>query len=297
MNFSNDYLAELETPTRIFRTNIEKCVSPTKPRSKDLFLNDLFLAKREILELDDYPNIPFSIKNEFFSEEIVQPEAKVTKIVEAETREVSQQVDGPSPLTVKGNPTPLPDKFKSEELLTETVKQPDIKKSPKILNKDFLSDDEQLKKEIKAIASPKLQPHITSTKNIDLPDIDNINNKYQTYVQQRKSTGIIDKGIKRKKTSMCNTERNQIKTRALRVSTFWKGENSFIPSVFKVIKLENDSQKVLIEFQDFSLKGLCHMEDNYNDAGNESKLSSQLDRLGDKNLYDVYEMMGGRPAL
>lgn len=298
MKFSNDMLAELETPTRIFRTNIEKCVSPIKQRSQDPFLQNLFLSKREVLDFDDLPLFPTSIKNAFSSEEIPVSQPYIEKTVVTETRESSKQVDGPSPLQLKDNATPLPIKFKPTTILTDKGRPSEILSPAKITEHNFLSEDEDLKKIATTIISPKNHSLNISRNGVnDLPDMDNSANKYQKCIQQRKTIGIIDKGLKRKKSIMYTSERNQLKTRAMRVAAFWKGENSFIPSVFRVICLQREPLKMLIEFQDFSLKGLCHINENFDDEIYETKLSNHLDRLGDENLYKVYETLEERHTL
>lgn len=301
MNFPKDFLAELETPTRIFRTNMDKYVSPTKPRNKDAFLNDLFLSKRETLELDDCPNFNLSIKDEFFYEDKTKPEVKATTTMpaEPETRETSEQVDGPSPQTVKENPIPIPSKFESLKKVTETIVEPKKLKRSKNIENDFLSDQESKNPSIRRLTSPKIESVAEALKqNTEGNSFEAGNNKYQEYIQHRTSNGISDKNNKRKKTGMQSLERNQLKSRANRVSQFWKGTNNFIPSVFKVIKLEIDPKRAIIEFQDFSLKGLCHMDENAEDGNQtDSKLSIHLDRLGDENLNEIYKIMDTRTLL
>lgn len=298
MNFSKECLAELETPTRIFRNNIDKCLSPMKPRAKDSVITDMFLAKREVLELEDDPTMSTFINNDFFTDERNLLKDKIIKPCNAETRETSQQVDGPSPQVTKENPTPFPVKFKQPQRQNETLKEEDGKKFKETIEKGFLSDDEQFKSEAKAVLSPKINPIDTHFSNtIEQPTIGISNNKYEKYLQQRKSVGILDKTLKRKKTSTSIVDNNQLKTRTLKVSTFWRGENCFIPSVFKVIKLTDSSEKVLIEHQDFSLKGLSHIKDNFGDSDSQFKLSSQLDALGDQNLHHMDEILGNNSTL
>ena len=300
MNFPKDFLAELETPTRIFRSNINKYASPTKPRTRDTFLCDLFLNKRETLDIDDFSNFNPSIKNEFIIDEKVKLEVKTStnQLIEAETRAVSEQVGGPSPQTVKENPIPIPNKFESSKKLTETVIQPDNSNNLRTDENDLQSENEFCKASIRKLSCPEIECTMESTKaTIQKYTNGTSNNKYQDNLQQRISSGNPDKSVKRKKIGVQSLERNQIKSRANRVSQFWKGSNSFIPSVFRVIKLEREPEKVIIEFQDFSLKGLCHMDENpdYDDCN--SKLSTHLDRLGDDNLNEIYGIMGTRTLL
>ena len=288
MNFSKEYLAELESPTRIFRNNIDRCMSPTKSRVKDSFLTGMFLDKREIFELDEYPTMSTCIKSNFFTDERSRSKHKIIKPFNLETREMSQQINGPSPQTIRETPAPFPVKFKQAQTKNETSKNENGKEFKETIEKGFLSDDEQFKSEAEPIFNIRTKSTNTHFPNaIEQPAIDMSNNRYEKYIQQRKSVGIVDKNLKRKKTSTKFLDKSQLRTRILKISTFWRGKNCFIPSAFKVIKLNDSSDKVFIEYQDFSLKGLSHITDNFGETGSQFKLSSQLDTLGHQNLHNI----------
>lgn len=288
MNFPKDMLAELDTPTRLFRTHIHNRISPFRPKTQSPLLETLFVRKRETLELDDIPHFSSTIKNEFFGDDILVYKKPVISETELETTCIMHQIRVDLVHQCKEPGITFPSDFK--KIKTVTNWQTDVN-SLQLDNtrKEAISDDPDNPKINKIVESPELQPIEDSKLTPKEVSVTANQNNYNNIVQQRKASILVGTQA-RKRLPFSSQVTNQLRTRALRVSSFWRRDNNFIPSVFRLVQLVREPKRGLVELQDFSLKGLCHVDDSFGEENLGAELDKQLDMLGDDTLCDSYEI-------
>lgn len=297
--FSKESLAELDNPSRLFRETITDCMSPTKLKSKEQIKPFSFLNKREMMEIDDFPHFQELHKDAFFIQPIAVTVGDNQKKPELETYDTSKKIDEISPISVKAEPHVEIHKFKRTRSSPESVVKKDytstVHRNPETC---FLSDEEMTRKITSPAINPKIEPFNKSkslgneTLNITVPEI-----KTSKHVFQSRAEPDSPSLMKKKKPISFYNDRNQLKSRINKVNSFWKGTNNFIPSVFRLVNLQQGTKNILIEYQDFSLKGLCHMGHESNDYLYESKLSKQLDQIGEQYFYEDVDFGYGNEAI
>lgn len=294
MNFlTNDTLAELDSPSRHFRTTVANCQSPTKLRAKQLFLSNPFLAKRQSLDFDDNPYFTEPATHQFFIRPIPLSKNYTIENNEPETCENNQRVDEMSPISEKEDPDPKALKLKKTKSSTEVIVKTEILESnAEYKEREFISDADNGKKDFEIISSTKIEP-VNDTVSIIIEIIDNGQDEGKTekLIKERKNEKQLDRIEKKKRIASFYHDRNQLRSRISKVIAFWKGDNNFIPSVFRLVSLKQENPKILIEFQDFSLKGLSHIGEGFNDQLSESKLSKRINMIGQQYFdTDVYSV-------
>jgi len=289
--FAKDTLAELDSSSRLFRAEAPDCMSPTKLRAKELFLSNPFLAKRESLDLDDFAQLLDNQPHTFLLRPLAVAKHASAADEGAETKANSQRVDDASPQSARQMQERADAKLKRTKLVESVQAKSQIIEPnlPVAVHKDFLSDVEL------AARGSDVEDHYTCEEPLKAesaplpteqfivvsPTTDKIGQK-----SRKADAQPTDKLIKRKKTAPLYSERNQLRSRVAKVSAFWRGEHSFIPSVFRLVSLQTGARRCVIEFQDFSLKGLSHMADMCSDEMSESKLSRQIDNMGQVYFHE-----------
>ena len=291
MNLPQDILAKLETPTRVFRTCAHSKVSPIINRPNDLFINDLLVGKRESLEMDEFICSPASIYHDSFFESFVIPPVDTFNALEIDTQDISQQIEDLSPQSanIGAVNSKEPSEFKLEHNRLELNKK--IKagvfvkqhkpSSLKTTQSNSTPSKMYCKRKNEAIG--ELNTSSNTQEGPTKPA-----NKYGKLDKAKNLNGDSELKTRVRKTSGQFSDRNQLRPRALKVSCFWKGDKSYIPSVFKLLSLQKGSKRQLMELQDFSLKGLNHAIESSEDPGAETELSDSLDRLGEENMCRIY---------
>lgn len=287
--FTKDSLDELENPRSMFRNDATDCPSPTKLKAKELFFTNSFLAKRESMDMEEPPELLSSINDKFAIETL--PIAKDTneKAEVTETHDASQKIDEISPLTIKDEPQINAPKFAKTNYSSEKYAQIyHFEPVPRLPDNNFLSEDEERHKKTNQ-KEQKVKIIEKNSKNIDVKSEDKRSNEgqYHKLLKQRKSENLqLNRQGNKKKNTSQQLERNQLKSRINKVNTFWKGANYFIPNVFRLVNLKHGATKVLMEYQDFSMKGLCHINNALNEDESASKLSNKIDLIGKEYLHE-----------
>lgn len=248
-----DNLPDLDTSARFFddrRSNYPP--SPVKQKAREIYNKDFCLKKRPSRFFDDdspnffaitnVPQGPFKAAKPFppifnelepaqekelvhvqFAE--VERDLKVNQLSH-ETQEPATQNDfkikitKPRPKPVESKPkTPEP-KIEKPEPKPEKPKKPERKKSADELN-----------------------------------NLQQFNTKYSDCIKERQGKNNTKK---RKKNVMYSKYPPQMRSKISKVHSFWNGKSSFIPHVFRVIDFKRDRKGKLLEYLDYSLKGLSH---------------------------------------
>lgn len=242
-----DNLPDLEISARIFddrKSNYPP--SPVKQKAKEIYLKDFCLTKRPSRVFNDDVFVNFTNKHStkdlfkpfknfpsiFNDQEPVQ-EKELGKVNFAETEhdlkpnQLSPETQEPLPKNSfrikikKPKPQPVENKPKKEEPKIEKPKRPERKKSADELNN-----------------LPKFHA------------------KYSDYVKERQ--GKINNKKRNKKNLYNLKDPPQLRAKVSKVYSFWNGKTSFIPQVFRVIDFKKDRRGKLLEYLDYSLKGLSH---------------------------------------
>lgn len=298
MEISKNTLEELETPRRIFRSNTEPCVMPSKPRNSPFSLTDMFLKKREVMDIDElYPQVQ---KQNLFA-----GESKLTTIGEKRLERAATASKLFNEDTILQRP-----ENEKEALVKEIVYKPrrhtvNLKCTPmdigsfddnKSFKNDFLSDDENFKRSIRCAISTKASlVNYQSTKQPSLVEINASLIKTSDFAQKLEASKSIEAFKKQRK--MIAAERNQLKTRAHRISLFWNGKISFIPSAFRLFSVSPDYKKSITELQDFSLKGLNHVDADNEGSNFELYECQSTKSVNNKEADVTCEIIGLNPKI
>lgn len=290
MNFiSKDTLDELENPSRLFREQSTLSHIPSKLKAKDIMSHNTFQFKRESMGFDDLPNISDPFIDGFFSEPVpIIHNDDDPKLLDIETQDSNQKIAELTSLEVQQALNLSMLKYKRTKYSSVISEDSEIKESE--LNSDNKDSRIEIKKpqEINIISTDH---NHTSPKDSHIICIENTKRRPIIEKPYRKSFKTDREFQKqqlqtKRRIILQQNERNLLKSRIAKVAKFWKGENTYIPSVFKVICLIKETEIFLVEFQDFSLKGLSHMIEDVNDELLESKLSRKLDLIGEKNFSE-----------
>ena len=286
MHFPNDSLAELETPTRIFRTHGGSNAQFNRPKVASPLLDSLFIRKREMMELDEAPHHASRLKSEFFGEEIKkQHEARSTGI-DMSLPADKKLFEALLPLQhAKADETRDP-KFKKVKAAAKSPEAPIEPKTNAVTPNDesvqhFHSPTQKTTRLI-GKENPVKSP---TSKPVEIPE----SSKYTRAIQQRKQGDVTLLG--RRQAPLNTGERGQLRSRMTKISAFWRGESTFIPSAFRLLQLRREPKRAIVELQDFSMKGLCHVSEGFANEEDEEDLAKHLDSLGDETLCESYEMV------
>lgn len=289
MSFPNDLLADLETATRIFRTNVPKSSSPFNLYPQNLFPSPVFLGKREVIELEDIHPFSSDIEKEFFNNtsKLVKPKTDVP--LDLETVHSSQKLDDGLKITEFDHHRGYRCKLRPTKVNLKTRNEIDKKRKTESIKETFLSEPEEsenVKTTVPAsndIAADLKQPQKELRQ-------ENLNTtSYDKVIEQHKSSSVFKQTIRKRKISMHNTDRGQLKNRVSKVAAFWKGENAFLPSIFRLLRLEKFPHKVLIEFQDFSLKGVNHVNESCEEQDAEAIMAEEMDGLSAEGFVGGFD--------
>lgn len=285
MHFPNDSLAELETPTRIFRTHGGSNAQFNRPKVASPLLDSLFIRKREMMELDEAPHHASRLKSEFFGEEIKkQHEARLAG-TDASLPADRKLFEALLPLRSVQSDETRNAKFKKVKL---PAKSPEVFIEPK--TNAVTPNDESVQQfnsptQKTARLNGKENPVKSPTsKPIDISE----SSKYTRMIQQRRQGDATM--LNRRQTTLGTGERGQLRSRVTKINAFWRGESTFIPSAFRLLQLRREPKRTVVELQDFSMKGLCHVSEGFANEDEEEDMAKHLDSLGDETLCESYEM-------
>lgn len=278
-SFHDNTLAELDSPSRIFRTDMKECSSPLKLKVKEFFATSLFLNKRESMQMDDFFTFNEAINEEFFLEPLVLPVNKEDYDETTITRSSDQHINETSTIESKVKKGLKIQNMKNNKSTNEPSANFEVKvlevRKPEA---NLLLKNNNIEELPKTLQSPvnnsvsKFKSTPIKVLNTPVPK-----NKCLKNIQQQNDSSV--RSAAKKKSIALYNERNQLKSRIIKVSTFWKGFNNFIPSVFRLISFQNNPAKQIIEYQDFSLKGLSHDADESNILDIESKFCKEIDLI------------------
>lgn len=286
MHFANDALAELETPTRIFRTDSTSNIQGFKNKTQSPLLYSLFSGKREMMELDEVSHHATSIRTEFFSDDIKKYRNQPTHTSKTTNLADKNFFETVLPIKQQKSIDSGCEKFKKVKTISKLMEdKTDIKLDLPLCNVDVSNNiPSQYQNPLQNISN-EISNSVQAIKPIEIPQ----NSKYNKIVLQRKQGDSLIP-FNRRKMSLSNNDRGYLRSRVTKVCAFWRGDNNFIPSVFKLLKFTKEPKRAIIELQDFSMKGLCHISDSFNQDDNDRDLTKQLDSLGDETLCESYEM-------
>jgi len=295
MNFiTEDMLEELASPSRIFRTDSTMPQSPRKQQAIDRFLNKSLLTKRESMCFDDFPN-PARPDSDGFFIEVVAMRAKDD--AEKETGEalskrssVPEEVADAKVINVKAVFTQTTKEVSEFSVVNEKIE---------VVTTELATSTEIMKVAVKEVeckiveAEPQPKAQINNSPTFETDDIKTppVVDKPARKLSKTEPDVCAVQNIKRRKASTLTNERNLIRSRIAKVGMFWRGDNTYIPSVFRTLMLVKEPTKHLVEFQDFSLKGLSHGIDGQN---SEAKVTTKLQGKDDEDeyFYDDFEGPG-----
>lgn len=267
MDISKNLLEELESPTRIFRTNIDGCASPTKIKSFGFSLTNMFLRKREVLELDDLPEHAPRGQN-FFTSELNCGKSDVGKIECSITKALAFKEDDRAKCGTDKFVPFVQLRYKPVRVSAVTQEKANARTEQDApIDNDILSEDENFKKAINEAISTKADS-LNASEVIGINNI-NDNNDIITKTDFNEKQQQLNNSteIKRKRVKSNAAERVQLKSRAARIAAFWAGKNNFIPAAFRLLSMQVNPDKCIVELQDFSCKGLNHVEEGSYDEG------------------------------
>lgn len=294
MNFiTEEMLEELASPSRIFRTDNTLPQSPRKQQAMDRFLNKSLLNKRESMCFDDFPNPTRPDSDEFFIEVVpmrAKEERDKNRAEEASKRSsVPEEMVDAKVINVKATLVQSAQEVTEFSLTNEKI--------------EVVTTELAVSTEITQIAHKEVECRVEEARVEQKPQINN-SSTFET--DDIKTSPVIDKfvrklskaeidvpgmpNVKRRKASTLTNERNLIRSRIAKVSMFWKGDNTYIPSVFRTLMLVKKPTKHLMEFQDFSLKGLSHGIDGQNSEAKEVRLTGKAEE--EEYFYDDFEGPG-----
>jgi len=292
MEISTVTLDQLDTPSRIFRPHLDECAACPRPKAQCPYLADGLLKKRELLDEEETPLYKPSECPEFFADDgqigpvcAKPPKGEITspngrKCCPA-VRESNNTVSFSPSKTI-----PLKMSIKRDVRAKANVSP----QKDEVAENDFLSEDEGFKKAInEAISSEMVSGNTSFVDTGSKINSDCYALRYQKCVSKRARNTNAAYLEKRKRKAMAAIERYHLKTRALRISLFWQGKKNFLPSAFQLVRFSAESNKVLIEHQDFSHKGVNHIDESSEVRSLASKLSNVLDGLGQHSVNESYD--------
>lgn len=296
MNFiTEDMLEELASPSRLFRANSTASHTTKKAQVMDRFLTKSLLSKRESMCFDDFSHSPKLEPDRFFIETVaVQETCESKKNGEKSQLTISTEVR----IVEKQEAREPEERFGQDfkENLVSSVGKEKIQVESLDLQAATTLQTDQSGSTLHRESSPLVQTKAVvnnskffETENTKIsPQVDAPNRKASKCELDLQNSQLMRK----RKPSTVNSERNLIRSRVNKVSTFWKGENTYMPGVFRTLSIVRGANKCLVEFQDFSLKGLNHNGDGLNEDSQEIKAESKNEAVDDEYFYDDFDGAG-----
>lgn len=289
MDISTATLDQLDTPNRIFRPHSNDSPSCQRPKTSCPYFTNNLLRKREVLDEEEAPFYNLNEYPEFFVDaQQTGPTGPRSPGVEAKSSNAHKRVQSPP---IKNNNISFsPSKTIPLDLSLKRQNINKTKVSPQkdeTRETDFLSEDEGFKKAInEARSSDLVSGDVSYVESESKINSDCNLPKYQRRVRGRAQNTDPAYLRLRKKKAVAAMERYHLKTRAMRISLFWQGKKNFLPSAFRLVCFSNDSTKTLIEHQDFSHKGVNHIDEAFDAKSLVSKFSNVLESFAQKSIDD-----------
>ena len=128
------------------------------------------------------------------------------------------------------------------------------------------------KEEIKEEVQAKKKRVVNLKRRNELSKMNTFSEAYRNMVMMKKKGHIHSPKIEKKKDKLKISV--HLRRKLEKVKYFWEQRKSFLPSTFKMIKMQANQETDLIEFRDFSMKGLKNENFDSNNNTEEKKDST-----------------------
>ncbi len=249
-----DNLPDLDTSARFFddrRNNYPP--SPVKQKAREIYNKDFCLKKRPSRFFDDdsqsFFNIKHVLKDPFKSAKPFPPIFnKLETVQEKELVNVQfAEVERDLKLNQLSPETQEPVSQSDFKIKITKSKLKPVENKPKM-------PEPKLDKPEPKVEKPKRPERKKSAD--ELNNLPKFHSKYSDYIKERQGKNNTKK--RHKKSIHYSKYPPQLRSKISKVHSFWNGKSSFIPHVFRVIDFKRDRKGKLLEYLDYSLKGLSH---------------------------------------